>query len=69
MMCHYPDLVSTSDWSCHKDNVFQPIKSHTHIWLVTCHQYRSFCAHFSFSGHFAQKPVIASHKSQLFSQA
>ena len=39
MMCHYPDLGSASDWSCHKDNVFQPIRSHTQMRLVTCHQY------------------------------
>ena len=55
MMCHYPDLSSASDWLCHKDNVSQPIRSHTQIWLVTCHQ-SSFCG----------KPMIASGKVSCF---
>ena len=27
MTCHYPDVVSTSNWWCHEGNVLQPIKS------------------------------------------
>ena len=37
-MCHYPDLGSASDWSCRVWNIFQPIRSTTQIWVVTCHQ-------------------------------
>ena len=33
---HYPDLVYASDWM--RQN-FQPIRSTTQIWVVTCHQY------------------------------
>ena len=35
-MRHYPDLGNASDWSCHAN---QPIRSTTHIWVVTHHQY------------------------------
>ena len=34
-MCYYRDLISTSDWSCHKENFLQPIRSTTHIRIVT----------------------------------
>ena len=37
---HYQDLGSDSDWSCHVENLIQPIRSTTQIWVVTCHQYR-----------------------------
>ena len=36
---HYPDLGSSSDWSCRVGNLLQPISSTTQIWVVTCHQY------------------------------
>ena len=39
MTCHYPDLGSASDWSCHVGNLIQPIRSTTQIWVVTRHQY------------------------------
>ena len=39
MMCHYLDLVSASDWSCHGGNPFQPMKSATSILVVTSRQY------------------------------
>ena len=35
MMRHYPDLGSTSDWSCCMGNLIQPIRSTTQIWVVT----------------------------------
>ena len=31
MTCHYPGLGSASDWSCRKENLFQPIRSSTQI--------------------------------------
>ena len=39
MTRHYPDLGSDSDWSCRVGNSIQPIRSTTHIWVVTRHQY------------------------------
>ena len=39
MTCHYLDLGSASDWSCCMENLIQPIRSTTQIWVVTCHQY------------------------------
>ena len=39
MTHHYPDLASTSDWSCRVRNLLQPIRSTTLIWVVTRHQY------------------------------
>ena len=38
--CHYPDLGSASDCSSHGGNLFQPIRSTTQIWVMTCHPYR-----------------------------
>ena len=35
IMCYYRDLISTSDWSCHKENFLQPIRSTTQIRIVT----------------------------------
>ena len=34
MTRHYPDLGSASDWSCHVENLPQPIRSTTQIWVV-----------------------------------
>ena len=39
MTCHYPDLGSASDCSSHGGNLFQPIRSTTQIWVMTCHPY------------------------------
>ena len=39
MTCHYPDLGSSSDWSCRERNLFQPIRSTTQILVVTRQQY------------------------------
>ena len=39
MMCHYQDLDGVSDWSCHKENLLQLIKSPFQIRVVTHHQY------------------------------
>ena len=36
---HYPDFGSASDWSCCVENLLQPIRSTTQIWIVTRHQY------------------------------
>ena len=35
----YPDLGSASDWSCRVENLLQPTRSTTQIWVVTRHQY------------------------------
>ena len=43
MTRHYPDLGSVSDWSCCMENLLQPIRSTTQIWVVTRH----LCARFS----------------------
>jgi len=59
MMCHYPDLGSTFDWSCCKELLLQPIRSTTQIWLVTCHHY----------GISSLIPQMSSRKCQLFSKA
>ena len=40
--CHYPDVSSVFDWSCHAGNLLQPIRSTTQIWEVTRHQYGVF---------------------------
>ena len=42
MTCHYPDLGSASDCSSHGGNLFQPIRSTTQIWVMTCHPYGIF---------------------------
>ena len=39
MTRHYPDLGSASDWSRRVENLIQPIRSTTHIWVVTCDRY------------------------------
>ena len=36
---HYPDLGSTSDRSCYRGNMFQPLRGTTQIWIVTRYQY------------------------------
>ena len=38
MKCHYTDLGSASDWSCHVGNLIQPIRSTTQVWVVMHHQ-------------------------------
>ena len=37
--CYYRDLGSSSDWWCRERNLFQPIRSTTHILVVTGQQY------------------------------
>ena len=39
ILCYYPDLGSSSDWSCSVENLIKPIRSTTQIWVVTRHQY------------------------------
>ena len=39
MTCHYPNLGSASDCSCHVGNLIQPIRSTSQIWVVMHHQY------------------------------
>ena len=45
MTCHYPNLGSATDWSCHEGNLLQPIRSTTQIWVVTRHQSVDLCSH------------------------
>ena len=67
MTRHYPDLGSTSDWSCRVGNLFQPIRSTTQIWVVTRHQYgiSALVSQTSFGGETSWKVA----KCRLFSQA
>ena len=70
MMHHYPDLLdmsSASDWSCRVENLFQPIRSPTQIWVVTRHQYGIFAlvSQTSFGGETSGSVA----KCRLFSQA
>ena len=64
---NYPDLVSASDWSCLMGNLIQPIRSTTHIWVATCHQY-GISAHVSQTS-FGQATSGCIAKCQLSSQA
>ena len=57
MTCHYTDLSSASDWSCHEGNLIQPIRSTTQIWVVTRHQYAISALVSQMS--LAEKPVVA----------
>ena len=67
MTRHYPDLGSTSDWSCRVGNLFQPIRSTTQNWVVTRHQYgiSALVSQTSFGG----KTSGSVAKCRLFSQA
>ena len=67
MMINYPDLVSASDWSCLVGYLIQPIRSTTHIWVATCHQY-GISAHVSQTS-FGWETSGRIAKCQLFSQA
>ena len=40
MTCHYPDLVSVSNWLKQFSQAVRLIRSTTQIWVVTRHQYR-----------------------------
>ena len=39
MTRQYPEVGSASDWSCRVENLLQPIRGTTQIWVVTRHQY------------------------------
>ena len=40
MTRHYPDRSSAPDWSCRVNNLLQPVRSTTHIWVnLTRRQY------------------------------
>ena len=67
MMCHYLDLDSASDWSCHIGNLIQPIRSTTQIWVVMCHQY-GISALISQTS-FGEETSGGVTKCRLFSQA
>ena len=65
MTRHYP----ASDWSYTEENLFQPIRSTTQIWIVTRHQYgiSELVSQTSFRG---GNPLSdGAVKCQLFSQA
>ena len=67
MMHHYPDLGSTSDWSCCIGNLIQPIRNTTQIWLVMRHQYgiSALVSQTSYGGETSGSVA----KCRLFSQA
>ena len=67
MTRHYPDLGSACDWSCHMENLIQPIRSTTQIWVMTRHQYRisALLSQTSFGGETGGSVT----KCRLFSQA
>ena len=44
MTRHYPDLGSVSDWLKQISKKARPIRSTTHIWEVTRHQYGILCS-------------------------
>ena len=66
---HYPDLGVTCDWSYHKGNLLQPIRSTTHSWVVIYHYYgiSAFISPTSFGIMMATSGGIP--KCWLFSQA
>ena len=67
MTSHYNDLGGASDWSCLVENLLQPIRSTTRIWVVMHHQYVMFALvfHTSFRGETRGGGVA---KCRLFSQ-
>ena len=67
MTRHYPALGSASDCSRRVGNLIQPIRSTTHIWLVTRHQcgISALVSQTSFGG----KTSVNVAKCRLFSQA
>ena len=58
MTYHYPDLGSACDWLNQISQAARPIRSTTHVWVVTRHQYgiSALVSQTSFGG----KPVGAS---------
>ena len=67
MTRQYPDLGGASDWSCRVENLIQPMRGTTQIWLVTRHQYgiSVLVSQTSFGGETSGGVV----KCWLFSQA
>ena len=74
----YPDLGSSSDWSCHQRNLFQPIRSTIQILVVTRQQYgisEVVCSGFSEvisrgnkSGVRLHVKVVFAHQKRRFSK-
>ena len=65
MTRHYPDLVIASDWLEQIFPAARPIRSTTHIWIVTGHDYGISVV--VSRRHFAEKPEVASRNFRLFS--
>ena len=63
---HYPDMGSASDWSCSVENLIQPIRSTTQLWVVMCHQYGIFALASQMA--FCRETTGGVAKCQLFSQ-
>ena len=62
-----PDLGCASDWSCRGGNLLQPIRSATHICVVTVWTFISMDFLQSFlRRHFAGKPVVVSQNVGCF---
>ena len=67
MTRHYPDLGSSSDWLNQISHAARPIRSTTHIWVVTSHQYgmSALVSQTSFGGETSGSVA----KCRLFTQA
>ena len=67
-LCHYTDLGSTSECSCHQGNLLQPIRSTTQIWVVTRHQYEisTVITQMSFSGKTSGGCFLRLHNIHIF---
>ena len=64
MTRHYPDLVSTSDWSCREENLLRPTICTYQIWqwrFISMEFLRLFLRR-----HFAGKSVVASRNVSCF---
>ena len=57
MMCHYPDLGSSSDWLNQISHAARPMRSTTQIWVVTRYS-MEFLSSF-LRRHLVGKPVVA----------
>ena len=64
--CHFPDLVSASAWLKQIFHATRPIRSITHIWVMTRHRYGFFALH-SYTS-FRRKTSCGVTKCRLFSQ-
>ena len=67
MTCPYPDLGSAPDWLNQISHQARPIRSTTHFWVVTRHQYGIYALVSQTS--FGAETSGGVAKCRLFSQA